>query len=195
MFFPDGAHNEQLAGRLAGSAFTEMRFVIRCCAHAIQGCIKKAWACDAKAQTITKAVQDVAMFLRSSSRFSLRFSSKAREDILAALSNFSFAPQRFSSKERPLTRIVLFGRSIMLVLGLEVVSPTSKQRKDWALQILRELTSTTWLLIGMLADVSEDYAISLRHWDERHMPSPSPADFPSSWMSSKRGIKKAACGW
>jgi hypothetical protein len=168
VFCPDGAHNEQLAGRLAGSAFTEMRFVIRCCAHAIQGCIKKAWACDAKAQKITKAVQDVATFLRSSSRFSLRFSSKAREDILAALSNFSFAPQRFSSKERPLTRIVLFGRSIMLVLGLEVVSPTSKQRKDWALQILRELTSTTWLLIGMLADLSEDCAIFLRHWDERH---------------------------
>ena len=68
-------------------------------------------------------MQDVATFLRSSSRFSLRFSSKAREDILAALSNFSFAPQRFSSKERPLTRIVLVCRSTMLVLGLEVISP------------------------------------------------------------------------
>ena len=132
VFCPDGAANEQLAGRLAGSAFTKMRFVIRCSAHAIQGCIKKAWASDVRVEEITKIVQEVAMFLRSSSRFSLRFSSKACEDILAALSNFSFAPQRFSSKERPLTRIVLFCRSITLVLGLEVVSPTSKKRSSMA---------------------------------------------------------------
>ena len=84
VFCPDGAANEQLAGRLAGSAFTKMRFVIRCSAHAIQGCIKKAWASDARVEEITKIVQEVAMFLRSSSRFSLRFSSKACEDILPA---------------------------------------------------------------------------------------------------------------
>ena len=73
VFCPDGAHNEQLAGRLAGIAFAKMRFVIRCSAHAIQGCIKKAWASDARVEGITKMVQDVAMFLRSLSRFSSRF--------------------------------------------------------------------------------------------------------------------------
>ena len=145
-----------------------MRVGIRCSAHAIQGCIKKAWASDARVQEITKIVQDVAMFLRSSSRFSLRFSSNAREDILAALSNFSFAPQRFSSKERPLTRIFLFGRSIMLVLGLEVISPTSKARKDWAYQILTRLQGSTWLLIGMLADLSEVRTVDMIFWNERH---------------------------
>ena len=56
VFCPDGAHNEQLAGRLAGIAFTKMKFVIRCSAHAIQGCIKKAWASDARVQEITKIV-------------------------------------------------------------------------------------------------------------------------------------------
>ena len=56
----------------------------------------------------------------------------------------------------------------MLALGLEVISPTSKAQKDLAYQILRQLQGSTWLLIGMLADLSEDCAVCLRLWDEQH---------------------------
>ena len=118
-----------------------MQFVMRCAAHGIQNVIKLAWAADAEAQRITKAVvNEVAKFLRSSSRFEANFRSKAKEagDIVTAISNFDFAPQRFSSKERPLTRMVLFADAVVTCLGLEVVSPVNAKRAQWAGKILSE---------------------------------------------------------
>jgi hypothetical protein len=43
---PDGAADEQLAARLAADVFLNMHFVLRCSAHAIEGCVKGAWDCD-----------------------------------------------------------------------------------------------------------------------------------------------------
>ena len=53
-------------------------------------------------------------------------------------------------------RFVLFGGAVMQVLALEVEAPSSKERKKWAADILRELTGQTWVLIGMLADFADD---------------------------------------
>ena len=170
VFCPDGAANEQLAGRLAAEAFPNMCFVIRCSAHAAQGAIKTAWHADEHSRRITTTVVcEVAKFLRSSSRFALRFEAKARDGILTAVSNFDFAPQRFSSKERPLTRFVLYANAILITLGLEVTAPSSAERSNWALEILRQLQGPTWLLIGMLADLAEDAAKFVRLLDNRDL--------------------------
>ena len=168
VFCPDGAANEQLVGRLITDAFPNLCFVIRCSAHAAQGAIKTAWRADDEVQRITQTVVcEVAKFLRSSSRFELRFQAKAREGILTAVSNFDFAPQRFSSKERPLTRCVLYAEAVLITLGLEVTAATSQERAQWALEILRQLQGPTWLLIGMLADLAEDAAKFVRLFDRR----------------------------
>ena len=68
VFCPDGAANEQLAGRMASEAFPNMCFVIRCSAQAAQGASKTAWHANEHAQRITSTVVcEVAKFLRSSS--------------------------------------------------------------------------------------------------------------------------------
>ena len=57
VFCPDGAANEQLVGRLiTPTAFPKMQFVMRCAAHDIQNVINVAWAVDAEAQPIMKAI-------------------------------------------------------------------------------------------------------------------------------------------
>lgn len=46
--------------------------------------------------------------------------AKAASEAIAAVTNFSFAPQRFSSREKPLSRFVMFATSIIECLSLEV---------------------------------------------------------------------------
>ncbi len=167
---PDGAADEQLAARLATESFPNLHFVLRCSAHAIQGCVKGAWECDDSVKSITKLVVcEVAKFLRSSARFSLKFKAKAEAAAcLAAVQSFSFAPQRFSSKERPLSRFVLFAKPIMECLADEV-ERGSAERKRWAQTILGALTGEAWVLIGMLADLSDDCVRFLRKFDARQL--------------------------
>jgi hypothetical protein len=165
---PDGAPNEQLAARLASDAFSNMKFVVRCGAHGVHGAVKNAWDANAKAADVTRTMQEVGIFLRSSSRFELRFGSKAQEEAVSAVLNFDFAPQRFCSKERPMTRGVHFARSVMLVLGLEVTAPTSPERRKWAQELVQKMDGPFWTLVGMLADLSEDCAMFLRKFDEKY---------------------------
>ncbi len=75
-------------------------------------------------------MNEVAKFSRSSSRLEANFRSKAKKvgDIVTAICNFDSAPQRFSSEERPLTRMVLFAYVVVTCLGLEVASPASAGR-------------------------------------------------------------------
>jgi hypothetical protein len=171
-FTPDGAYDEQLAGRLTGAGqdpiFPNLHLVLRCSAHAIQGAIKAGWQADELSNRVTRTlVQEVAKYIRSSDRFAARVSAKALNETVAALSNFSFAPQRFSSRDRPLSRFVLFSKSVLEALCLEVVCPTSADRKKWAQQILRDLDTSAWLLIGMLADLADDCTRFVRKLDER----------------------------
>ena len=81
-----------------------------------------AWRADKDVGAITRAVVcEVAKFLRSSSRCSLRFEAATREGILTAISNFDFAPQRFAPKQRPLTRFVMYAEAVLTTLGTEAI--------------------------------------------------------------------------
>lgn len=46
VFCPDGAPDEQLAGRLAAEEFPNLHFVIRCAAHGVQVAVRAAWGVD-----------------------------------------------------------------------------------------------------------------------------------------------------
>ena len=168
VFTPDGAADEQLAGRLTSEVFPNMAVVLRCATHAISGALKAGWAADLTAKQVTKeVVQEVAKYVRSSERFAMTVGAKAAEGLIAELENFSFAPQRFSSRDRPLTRFVVFGVAVMEALALEVDIPTSAERAKWARSLLRQLTSETWCVIGMLADLCDDCARFVHRLDVR----------------------------
>ena len=94
--------------------------------------------------------------MRSSDRFASRLHAKEMDEAIEACSNFSFAPQRFASRDKPLSRFVAFAKPILEVLTLEVVDPTSPKRKEWAQRILRKLDSAAWCMIGMMADLADD---------------------------------------
>ena len=169
-FTPDGAPDEQLAGKLAAEGLPNLVLVLRCAGHGIVGAIKAAWKADPTSNSITKTIVcEVAKYIRSSERFAMRVGSKAAEGMVAALQNFSFAPQRFASRERPLTRFVVFGKAVMECLSLEVCIPTSPERAKWAARIMKELDGQTWVMIGMLADLSEDCMAYVRKLDEREV--------------------------
>ena len=169
MFCPDGAADEQLAGKLACEAgLPNMAFVCRCAAHAVHGVIRDAWSSDADLASLIKDVAtEVAKFLRSSDRFRARFSSRIQTSIMAAVEHFNFAPQRFASKANTLARMIHFAKPVMVLLADEVEAPTTRDRRAWALNILRLLTGRTWLLFGMLADFGEDCLAFLRKYDAR----------------------------
>lgn len=90
------------------------RFVLRCSAHSVQSAVGAGFSADPVASELSKSVAgEVAKFVRSSPRFAARLSEKQREATVAALTNFSFAPQRFASKERPLSRITVFAEHVV----------------------------------------------------------------------------------
>ena len=148
-FTPDGAYDEQLAGK---------------------GAIKTGWDSDETAQRLTKmVVQETAKYIRSSERFALRVGAKAAAEAVAVVSNFSFAPQRFGSRERPLSRFVMFAKPLLEALALEVAVPTCASRKAWAQSILRQLDSGAWCMIAMLADLADDCSRFVWKLDEKRV--------------------------
>ena len=164
-FTPDGAPNEQLAGKLSMEQFPGMRVVLRCVAHAIEGALSVGWQADPTAEKVTKVVKEVAAYMRNSDRFALRVGSKMANESVAAFANFSYAPHRFSSLSRPLARFVWTWRSVIEVLSIEVSVPTSAARKLWASNLLAQIDGPMLLAVGMLADLSEDCTLFLRRHD------------------------------
>ena len=130
--------------------------------------MRDAWRADTEVRRLTRDVVDeVAKFLRHSSRFQLRFGVRQQGEIMEAVQNFNFAPQRFGSRADSLGRLILFIRPVLEVLADEVENPASSDRRAWALRIVRELTSDNLLLLGMLADFATDCLSFLRRFDRR----------------------------
>ena len=102
------------------------------------------------------------------------------------LDDFSFAPQRFSSRDKPLSRFVAFAQPILEVLAAEVVDPTSSSRKAWAQRILRLLDSTAWCMIGMLADLADDCALMIRKLDSSRL---DPVEFWQTYVDFRARVQ------
>ena len=56
MFTPDGAPDEQLAGKLVAAEFPGMMAVLRCAAHAVVGAMNAGWEASPLAQHITRCI-------------------------------------------------------------------------------------------------------------------------------------------
>jgi hypothetical protein len=54
----------------------------------------------------------------------------------------------------------------MECLALEVCSPVSRDRAQWASNIMQQLSGETWCMIGMLADLAEDCMGLVRRMDD-----------------------------
>ena len=191
-FTPDGAYDEQLAGKLTcggqNPTFPNLRLVLRCSAHALQGGIAAGWKADPLSNDLTKSVvQEVAKYARHSDRFAARLTAKQASEAIAELSNFSFAPQRFSSRERPLTRFCVFAESILETLALEVMVPTSKERKQWAQKILQKLDTSAWVCISMLADLADDCSRFCRTCDRQRL---DPVEFWQAYKNFRQFLKR-----
>jgi hypothetical protein len=127
-----------------------------------------------------------AKYVWSSDRFASRLHAKERDEAIAALSNFSFAPQRFASRDKPLSRFVAFAGPVIEVLALEVVDPTSSTRKEWAQRILRKLDSAAWCMIGMMADLADDCIRVTRALDSQRL---DPVKFWKMLTEFRRQLK------
>ena len=157
VFTPDGAGDEQLAGLLASETFPNMVGVLRCVAHMATSAMEAGWKADPLVTEIqTQVVQEVAKYLRHSERFAQIAQAKADQQEIHVLANFAFAPHRFGSIERPLSRFLVLGKSVLEALAFDYEFHSQQSRRTWAQQILRQLQGETWLLIGMMADLADD---------------------------------------
>ncbi len=183
-FTPDGAADEQLAWRIAADAFPNLRVVLRCSQHAVPGAIKAGWAGDDLSQEITRTlVQEVSKYIRSSDRFALRVGAKAAEEAVAEVINFSFAPQRFGSRDKPLARFILLAKPVLEAPALEVSVPTSAECKARARDILRWLDTAAWCMVGMLADLADDCSRFVRRLDRKRV---DPVEFVEALEDFRR---------
>ena len=132
--------------------------------------MKRGWEADPTVHTTqVDVVQAVAKFLRSSPRFSSILKSKAEQADIRVLANFGFAPQRFASIERPLTRFIFLATTIVEALVFDYEFHSSSKRRTWAQQILRLLHGPTWVLLGMMADLADDCVRFIRCMDKRDL--------------------------
>ena len=97
---------------------------------------------------------NVAKFLTTSERFRSKFKDESIKDGLAPLEHFGWAPQRRSSKARPLRNFTVRLRQIFAALGIEADNGRT-ERRAFAHKVIVELGgvhSDRLLLAGFLAD-------------------------------------------
>ena len=90
-----------------------------------------------------------------------------REDLLAVVTDMSFAPQRFDSLQKPLGRIVLNLEALLSYCTLVVRErgPTSDEGQG-CIAFLECLTEENVILLGMMADASDECMILTRFMDK-----------------------------
>ena len=97
----------------------------------------------------------VSKFLVTSTRFRASFQEGAAADALSALKHFGWAPQRRSSKARPLRNFTLRLRHTLSTLARETEDGAIAENKAFARQVVDELggdESHRLLLAGIMAD-------------------------------------------
>eukprot|EP00959_Pyramimonas_sp_CCMP1952_P109922 2299311-Pyramimonas_sp.AAC.1 len=122
-----------------------------------------------------KKPPSLAKFVTTSDVFRRRFGDAQQKDAVALCTNLGWAPQRYTSRARPLARMSRRWRSIWAALEEEAAS-TSK-RADDARHLMAELggvNSPRLLLGGMLADIAAEHYDWVAGGDRSH-PDPSTA--------------------
>ena len=215
MFTADGAASEQLAGKMlhpgslrSGLApkLPNLRLVLRDKAHASRRITERTFQADPILHEILQVLlygqPSVARLLHHSLPFQTIFEREVGKqtrpgnaaDIRGTVKNMSFAKQRFDSSAKPLGRCVL--NLDALISTMEIIMrqrPTSSKEAQGARQFLAILNERSVLLMGMLADATDECLVLTRFFDKEAFQLEDTArqlnGFRNKlhWLFSKRG--------
>lgn len=174
-FCSDNAADEKRVGlTLLQNYFPKLAYQIGDASHTAALVLRNAIVGDVEvaatdALLVTgKDPPSLAKFVTVSDRVRCRFRELQKEDGVAILSHFGWAPQRFASRSVPYGRIAMRLKEAFDLLEHEVTK-TQGKRRDYAKHLLENLSGphTGRLLIGaMLADLSHEHARLVREGDK-----------------------------
>ena len=161
----DGAHDATKTGEYLQKVWPKLDFLLKDTAHASMLVLKRAFEEDEEVAAVDallvsgKQPPSSSKFLSTSPRFRARMQEEEMEECLQVLCHFGWAPQRFSSRARPLGRVAMRLRCMFTVLAEEAETSDAK-RKQWAQRLLQELggeNSPRILLGALLADLTHEH--------------------------------------
>ena len=190
MFSADGAANEQLAGRLlhpaverAGTAdkLPNLKMILRDKAHAARRLTQRTFKVDPLLddlqRTMLFGVEDarggsVAKMLRDSGPCADIFKKEVerqqrREGLAGVVTHLGYAKQRFDNTAKPLA--VAVWNLDAVISSCDLIARDSAIRKQFrrvAETFLTMLSPETILLLGMLADASDEVLVLVRFFDK-----------------------------
>jgi hypothetical protein len=181
LFDADGAQDEQLVGKILGGASRDpsgkhvqavacnLRVQLRDRTHASTRVLKLPWLCDQYWSETFTWFTDLARLIRNSSDLSSRFKvavsrQRAQPFKSGRLVDLSFAKQRMSSTQRPLSRGVLFMDALISVCN-EIVQTRTAEPKKRAQAFIDSCTAERLITLGLLADTGDECAAVTRYFD------------------------------
>lgn len=179
LFAADGASDEQVAGRdlqapLDGmpAPLPNLRVLIRDKAHSTRHLLKRPWTADhVLRDTVEKLIfqkRTVVRLIQFSHIFKSWF--MANQQSVAATNvhdgqdgqggrvvrDFSWAPQRFDSRSKPLIRFCLKFDAVVLTAMQIATKRAGKSEGQVAAEFLGHISVERMILLGMMADASDE---------------------------------------
>ena len=169
----DGA--DRSVGELAVRDFKNMAFREWEESHSGVKLLPHALAADEEFSLVEKLLLSVAKFLSTSDVFRRRFGDSLLRTTVSWVQNFGWAPQRYTSRSRPLSREARRWDPIFESLCEEAGSANERGLIAW--HLVRELggvNSPRLLLGGMLTDIAVEHYGWVAGGDKQH-PDPTTA--------------------
>lgn len=160
----DGARDAVKAGNLLAE-FPNLCFKMVDTSHANILALKRAFSGDDEVEAVDrllvsgKSPPSLAKFLSTSARFRELFKEECQADCVTGLKHFGWAPQRFTSKSRPYSRLAIRLRQAFSTVAAESEG-SDPQRREWAAHLLLQLggqSSMRLVLAGLLADLAYEH--------------------------------------
>ena len=184
-YVSDGDSATQLSGHMLhrdsqraalADKLPNLRVVIRDRAHSSRHLNEHSFAADPVLQLLLQTAvlkpHSIARQIKDSQPLRGIFVREARnqasrDDLIAVVTDMSFAPQRFDSLQKPLGRIVLNLEALLSYCNLVVRErgPTSLDGQG-CISFLDSLTEENVILLGMMADASDECMILTRFMDQ-----------------------------
>ena len=182
----DGA--DRSVGELAVRDFKNMAFREWEESHSGVKLLPHALAADEEVSLVERLLLAVAKFLSTSDVFRRRFGDSLLKSTVAWVQNFGWAPQRYTSRSRPLSREARRWDPIFESLCEEAGSAGERGQNAW--HLVRELSgvnSPRLLLGGMLTDIAVEHYDWVAGGDKLH-PDPTTATDRANLFLDRLGL-------
>ena len=211
-YVSDSASDEIRAGHMLAGQSTSSQYlpslpslkvVVRDKPHATRRNLSRGWAADPVLDDVIKRFvlgeRSPTRLIQFSQRFKNLFASNihALEQSLSVvkahefLKDLGFAPHRFESLQKPLSRIVLFFHPFLATLTQIAHERKGSEEGQAALSFLQWLTVERCLLAGMMADAGEENLCLTRMVDYQGFPL---AELPSNIIAFKERLRHLFTG-